>query len=61
MTRISEKILEILKERGKMLKDELVKEVAKETGKEERIVKAILTKMIKRGKVRSSNGYVYLP
>ena len=57
---VKEKILEVLKKKGEMTKDELAKVVAKELGKQERIVKAVISKMIKRGELKEVGGKVKL-
>ena len=58
---VKEKVLEVLKKRGPMSVDELAEVVAKELGKQPRVVKAVIRKMINRGELVEEGGKVKLP
>jgi|GEM_PF-1953883 len=55
---VKEKVLEVLKKKGAMTKDALAEEVAKELGKQPRVVKAVISKMISRGELVEEGGKV---
>ena len=57
---VKEKILEVLKEKGEMTKDELAKAVAEALGKQDRVIKAVITKMVKNGELKEEGGKIKL-
>ena len=57
---VKEKILEVLKEKGEMTKEELAKVVAEALGKQGREVKAVITKMVKSGELKEEGGKIKL-
>ena len=57
---VKEKILEVLRKKGAMTKDELAEVVANELGKQARVVKAVISKMVKRGELKEEGGKIKL-
>ncbi len=58
---VKETILQVLQEKGCMTKDELAEEVANRVGTMPRVVKAVITKMVKRGELVEKDGKICLP
>ena len=58
---VKEAIFEVLREKGPMTKDELAQEVASKVGTQPRVVKAVITKLVKKGELVEREGKIALP
>ena len=59
MAAVKQTILEILEKKEGLTKDELASEVASKVGTSERVVKAVITKMINKGELKEKGGKIY--
>jgi len=58
---VKEAIFEVLREKGPMTKDELARVVAEKVGTQPRVVKAVITKLVKKGELVEKDGKIALP
>jgi len=55
---VKDAIFEVLKAKGPMTKDQLAEEVAKKVGTQPRVVKAVITKLVKKGELKEEGGKI---